>query len=638
MKNRSILSLALGAALLAGCSDEGPTALDAPAGPSLARGGQQAEAYLPGRLVVRFRPGSDHAGIANANGAAPERKMLLERTWVLKVPAGKEMTIAAALARNPNVEFAEPDYLYAVVPCEVGSCEGPADPFFGYKWDLHNDGAIRGANGALIDQTGQVDADIDWMEAHDYLGADFAGAAVIGIIDTGIRATHADLAGKVIAARNFATGYPATLIEDRNGHGTHVAGIAAAHGSNGLGVAGVAYGANVKLINAKSCDLYITGYDAGGQPIIGTSCPSSSTADAIVWATDNGADVLNLSLGGSPAATAGSAAQLAALRYARSKDVLPFCSTGNDNYPGISFPARFAECVAVGATGWSDTRASYSNYGAQIELSAPGGDSNPLGTPNGYILATTFTSDGSYGWKAGTSMATPQVAGLAALLYATGMTSADAVLARIKGSVDDLGPAGWDPEFGVGRINAYRAVAGVDPNAPPVASAGAAVSGSEGSPVSFDGSASRDPNGKALTYAWSFGDGSTGTGATPSHTYADNGVYTVTLTVTDPSGLSAVATTTATIANVAPTLTVAAARASLNQTFTLGSIFTDPGQDAWSCTINWGNDSVTRVENCTQSTTVSTVYRSAGTFRVRITVQEKDATTAGQFEVTVKNK
>jgi subtilisin family serine protease len=104
---------------------------------------------------------------------------------------------------------------------------------------------------------------------------------------------------------------------------------------------------------------------------------------------------------------------------------------------GIGYPARFDECMAVGATNWSDRKASYSNYGAQIEISAPGGDSNAQGTAAGFILAPLHSSN-SYTWKTGTSMATPQVAGLAALLYATGMRPPREVRARIVATAERI--------------------------------------------------------------------------------------------------------------------------------------------------------------------------------------------------------
>jgi subtilisin family serine protease len=458
---------AAGMLVLAGCSDDSPTEMarlpqDRGSLVRLSVGTDDILPYVAGQIIVQFAPGTSQAAVEQivaAQGATVMEQMLLPDTWLIAVPAGQEKEVVAGLGSAARVDFAEPDYLNAIVPCETGSCNTPNDGFFGYKWDLHNKGSITNSAGTVLSGSGVVDADIDWLEAFQFLGSGFAGSAKIAIVDTGIQNNHQELVGRVILERNFATGYADTLVSDRDGHGSHVAGIAAARGNNGVGVTGVAYGANIRLINAKACDLYLFPGN-----VVQTSCPNSSTANAIVWATDNGANVINLSLGGAPNATVGSAAQQAALQYARAHNVLPFCSTGNDNYPGIGFPARFPECVAVGATDWNDTRASYSNYSPDIELSAPGGDGESL--PNGYSLILSVDGDAaevvtnSYAWLAGTSMAAPQVTGLAALLIANGMTNADSVLARLKNTADDLGTPGFDNEFGFGRINAYQAVTG----------------------------------------------------------------------------------------------------------------------------------------------------------------------------------
>jgi len=638
---RPLAALALaGAALLSACSDHNPAGAAAPAAaPALNRGGRDVHTpYAAGQIIVRFRDGAQAEEVSGKHRGRVKRNMRLERTFVLDVAPGEELALADSFAADPDVEFAEPDYMFAVSPCETGLCETPTDPFIGYKWDLHNDGAIRTNTGAVLGTTGKTDADIDWQETYDYLGKDFAGSAVIGIIDTGIRKTHQDLAGRVVAERNFATGYASDFTDDRNSHGTHVAGIAAARAGNGLGVSGVAYGANIKIINAKACELY-----RAADGTVSTSCPASSTADAIVWAVDQGANVLNMSLGGSPLATSGSAAQLAALRYARSKNVLPFCSTGNDNYGAVSFPGRFEECISVGATSWNDSRASYSNYGPQIDLAAPGGDGNPAGSSYSLILSpiwssTSPTSNTTYGWKAGTSMASPQAAGLAALLFATGMTSADEVLARITSTVDDLGPAGWDPQFGAGRINAYRAVTGVDPDAPPVAVVGGPYAAAEGSPVQFGSAGSADPNGKPVTYAWSFGDGTTSTEANPSHVFVDNGSYAVTLTVTDQSGHARAVSSTAAIGNAAPAVTAALGAASIPSggTASLAGSFADAGlADApWTYSIAWGNGT-TGGTLYAQSQQVAETRRfcAAGSYAVRLAVTDKDGGTGSAAAV-----
>jgi subtilisin family serine protease len=455
---RSLTALAVATMALAACTDEIPTEAAAPTAPRTPSS-QYVAQYLPGRVIVRFSSSAvnpraslpERLGMARRAGAGAgvhaAEAMRLPGTYVLHVAPGQEEEAAALLSEEDGVQFAEPDYLIEVIPCETGSCEDPADFFLARKWDLHNTGAVTLSGVAT--PTGAVDADMDWLEAFHALGAAPSGTAKIGIIDTGIRHTHVELAGRVVAARNFATGYPATLIEDRDGHGTHVAGIAAA---GGVSVSGVAYGPGIQIINAKACERYLF-----SDGIIRTSCPVSSTADAIVWATDQGANVINLSLGGSPLATSGSAAQQAALQYARSKNVLPFCATGNDNYGAIAFPARFPECVAVGATNWGDTRASYSNFGPGTEIAAPGGDGG-AGFPLGLILSLSSTADNLYTYKSGTSMATPQVVGLAALLFSQGVGDDDAVLARIKATADDLGTPGEDEIFGAGRINVCRAL------------------------------------------------------------------------------------------------------------------------------------------------------------------------------------
>jgi subtilisin family serine protease len=380
--------------------------------------------FVPGQVLVRFRPGAARNQIAEENRARPKEETRLERLWVLEVEEGEELVVANNLARNPNVEFAEPNWLLQVVPCATGDCDTVTDAHFGRKWDLYNSGFVTDNLGNVLGATGAARADISWLEARTHLEANggVTGSAVIAILDTGIRPTHQDLAGKVVAARNFVCqqflglciGAPnANAWNDTHGHGTHVAGIAAAHSNNGVGVAGVAYSANVRLMNARVCSA--------------SGCPTDAIANGIVWAADNGAHVLNLSLGGSVA----QAAIRTALQHAVSRNVLAICASGNDGLRRVSFPAAFPECMAVGSTSWSDSRAAYSNWGPEVEISAPGGDSDPAGSPLSLIVSAAHNSDNGYVYMAGTSMAAPQVAGLAGLLRATGVTDAS----EIRGTV-----------------------------------------------------------------------------------------------------------------------------------------------------------------------------------------------------------
>ncbi len=427
--------LAAGALVLAGCQDArdplAPAASEATPSFSTAGNGE----YVSGQILVKFKRGSNGAGVASAHGGKLDREVL-DRIFVMKVPAGREATVIAALSHNPNVEFAEPDYVRTFgTPCALGDCITPLDTYFGYKWDHHNDGTLNNSTGVLVVNTGKADADIDWLEAHQQLGA-FTGSAVIGVLDTGILGTHVDLVGRVLPGYDFVNNDSDP--NDDDGHGTHVAGIAAANGDNNIGVTGVAYGANVKILPVKVCG------PAG--------CPTSAIASGIRWAADNGANVINLSLGG----RFGSSTEQQALQYALGKNTLPFCASGNDgNKRTVSYPAAFPECVAVGATDWLDTRASYSNGGNPLDISAPGGDSE---NANGYSYILSTYNDGGYAFVAGTSQATPQVAGLGALLHANGVTGASNIRTRIERTADDLGAGGWDTLYGFGRINVYRAI------------------------------------------------------------------------------------------------------------------------------------------------------------------------------------
>jgi hypothetical protein len=461
--------LVAGTLTFAGCFPDLPTTVQQqPAGalnPStMATVG--VKEYAPGQLIVRLRGGGplevSLGRINTATGATLKERLLLERTVLLNVDPGREQAVAAVLSRMSEVEYAGLNRAVQLIPCETGECRRPDDPFFGYKWDLHNDGYVRNSAGQMLQATGRPDADVDWLEAYEALGPEFTGSARVAILDTGIRDTHTDLAGKVVAARNFAFLYDdPTFTVDRDGHGTIVAGILAARTNNGTGVPGMAFAPNIRLMNAKVCELYNVG--TAEAPDITTLCFVSSTINAIIWAVDNGANVLNLSLGGDYRELEGSPVYQAALQYARSRNVLPVCATGNDAWEpdytgGIAFPARFPECMAVGSSDWSDQRASYSNYGPQLDVVAPGGDVNPAGTPFSWVLSTYHVDNNAYAWSIGTSMAAPQVAGLAALLYATGTRQASAVADRIRQTADDLGSPGRDNFYGHGRINACRAL------------------------------------------------------------------------------------------------------------------------------------------------------------------------------------
>jgi PKD repeat protein len=211
----------------------------------------------------------------------------------------------------------------------------------------------------------------------------------------------------------------------------------------------------------------------------------------------------------------------------------------------VLFPAADPNCVAVSATDFGDELASYSSFGPEVEVSAPGGDIEDPLLGTSMIVSTWSSFDDDYLHTIGTSMAAPHVTGLAALLYSLGVTSATDIRACLRNTSDDLGPSGWDEQFGWGRINMHTAVV----NAGSCATGGGGGGGSGnvaptavftdscgGLTCSFDGTDSWDSDGSVISYAWDFGDGSSETGPLASHTYASPGTYVVRLTVEDEDG------------------------------------------------------------------------------------------------------
>jgi subtilisin family serine protease len=631
------------AVLLAGCADQIPTST--PPIVSAKSGGPlwtraTAPEFVAGQIIVRYRESASPDDVRGRHRGRKKADMLLERTEIVEVADGDELAVANEMSNDPDVEFAQPDIIYRIAPCEVSmTCLLPDGQFFNVKWDLYNPGSfLDPALGAGIITTGKADADIDWVELYDHLGPGFTGSAKIGVLDTGIRPTHGLFLNKIAATHRFLADTLTIAggvnnVTDDNGHGSHTAGIAA--GRSGAAVSGVGYSANIKLVIGKVCS-------AAG------TCPSSGTANAIIWATDQGANVINISLGsfgGFPDGS-GSPAQQAAMQYALSKNTLVVCSSGNDHggtppagWPtytgGIGYPARFPECMAVGASDWGDNKASYSNFGPQLAVSAPGGDGERQ--PYSLILSASATSNTGYAFNAGTSMAAPQVAGAAALLYAMGYTTPAAVRQRLIETADDLEAPGWDPRTGYGRINVYRAVTGLDPNAAPVADPGAGYAGNKGVAVQFDGSASNDPNGKPVTFAWNFGDPSSASNtsllAQPSHTYMRAGNYTVTLTVTDAANIARTSTRTAVIPNIVPAIG-ALAGATILQGETYGSAggFTDADPDGWTATVSYGDGSATSALALTDAKTfaLSHQYEAAGAHTVSVSVSDDDGGTGTQ--------
>jgi|GEM_PF-705754 len=478
---------------------------------------QGGPSVVPGQILIQVGSGVSLPETARAVGARVLRSLGGQGIHLLVLEQGSVAEAVARLRARRGVIFAEPNYLRRL------QIE-PDDADYGSKWDLNNDGSLGGT----------ADADIDWQEAYTCLGASFNGSAVVAVVDTGIDAFHPDLDGKIVPGYDYLSGDNDP--RDSYGHGTHVAGIALAETNNGLGTAGVGYGPNIKVMPLRVCDE--------------NGCPTSAIVEGIYHAADHGANVINLSLGG----PIGSTAEQQAIDYAWGRGLVIVASSGNDGANRVSYPAIYANCIAVGATNWSDQRASYSNKGRDLDVVAPGGEMSSYHDPAGIYstmptydvyLTTAYSYSRNYDQLQGTSMAAPQVSGLAALLFALGVSDSngdgkinDEVRQLIESTADDLGAAGKDRDYGWGRINAYRAVSqagGCGPavNQPPVASFAYSCAGLT---CEFDGSGSSDPDGTIVGYAWDFGDGASGGNQVTSHTYAAAGTYNVTLTVTDEDG------------------------------------------------------------------------------------------------------
>jgi hypothetical protein len=302
----------------------------------------------------------------------------------------------------------------------------PNDPEFGVQYALNNSGQTAG---------GTADADIDAVEAWS-IHTGNPGTVTIAIIDSGV-SPHSEFSSRLIAGRNTNDPGNPNFTTDSCPHGTHVAGIAAASGNNGIGVAGVTWGANIMPVRVLE----------------GCNGPVSDLAAGIVWAADNGADVLNMSLQYYNLSLAEAQNLQNAVNYAHALGAVLVAAAGNNNIGGvgvIAFPASLGNVLAVTATDNTDTFAIFSNYGPQVDLSAPGKD-----------IRSTWVGNG-YAYLLGTSMASPYVAGAAALTWSfEPMLSRDQVIELLRLTTDDLGPPGWDNHYGEGRLNVWKALSAV---------------------------------------------------------------------------------------------------------------------------------------------------------------------------------
>ena len=272
--------------------------------------------------------------------------------------------------------------------------------------------------------------------------------AVVAVIDSGVRASHQDLQGRLLPGFDFVDNdNDPNVPASADGHGTHVLGIAAANEGNGVGVSSVAPG-------AMYIPVRVLGDDGSGS--------SDDVAKGIDFAVARGADVINLSLGDQTGAIASSPEFSNAIDRALDAGRIVVAAAGNSGLPVCEQPSGQGRLLCVGSVDENRQRSFFSSFagaesfGSSLGITAPGG-SALLGRD---IISTFNESDASYTELAGTSQAAPHVAGVAALVVSKGLRG-QAAVQRILATASDAGPSGPDPEYGAGIVNARRAVTGL---------------------------------------------------------------------------------------------------------------------------------------------------------------------------------
>ncbi len=318
--------------------------------------------------------------------------------------------VARELEKGGQVEWVEP-------VLKVRTVGIPNDPYWQHQWHLQ---------GLKVDQAWEITK---------------GKGAIVAVVDTGVSFSE-DGYLHLLPGKDFVDGDDDP--QDENGHGTHVAGTIAQKTDNGIGAAGVAPEASI---------LPVRVLDANGS---GTN---DGVAAGIVWAVDNGANIINLSLGSSQ----NSEVVADAIAYAYDNDVTVIAATGNDGFTdSIGYPAALPTPIAVGAVDFKHVVTFYSNQGDEIDIVAPGGDtSHDLsgdGQPDGVLQETHESGTWGYMFFQGTSMATPHVAGVAALVYANGARKPDQIREILQNTSKDLGSSGKDTTYGYGLVDPVAAL------------------------------------------------------------------------------------------------------------------------------------------------------------------------------------
>jgi subtilisin family serine protease len=385
----------------------------------------EAGDIVPGEVVVKWRDAAHGPQAAATHGLAVVAELGAPGKGLPEVVSTEGRSVDEVLAElraDPAVEYAEPNYRFGLAVDGATSAVSVNDPKSGPQYSL------------------------DRMRVRDAWSMTTGGSRVVAVLDTGVEFSHPDLAGRVLSGYDFVNND--LWAGDDNGHGTWVSGIIAANTNDGIGIAGISWSDKILPVKIMSA--------------AGTGDTSDLTA-GIIWAADHGAHIINMSVGGFPYSTY----VHDAIRYAWNRGIVLVGAAGNRAREEVFFPASYPEVVSVSATQVDDEFSNWSNYHADVDVSAPGASVLTTNCAACKPVEQDLSGDHRYTYISGTSFAAPNVAGVVSLIWARypGMTNAQ-VVDRLKSTVDDLGYAGRDARYGHGRVNAFRAVGGSPPAIP----------------------------------------------------------------------------------------------------------------------------------------------------------------------------